>query len=551
MAAHIVTGTMVHPHYYYRSKQLDHLGLVAGMCDELRIPAMIDRLIPQDEEKRTVSIGQAVKAIVLNGLGFANRALYLTSLFFRDKPVERLIGAGIEAEHLNDDVLGRALDAIYEYDPNLLYQQLAAAVVKYLGLSCRFGHMDSTGFHTDGEYNSNQAPEEGVIHITKGYSRDHRPDLNQVVLQMICERQAGLPLMMQALSGNNSDKESFREMVVNFTEQMRVDFGIEYLIADSALYTAETLSSMSTLLWISRVPETLNLACDVIDVVAPGLMHDPTQGAFRRIEVEYGGVKQRWVIVFSPEAYQRARKTVDKQCRKQSSAETKAFAQLCKQDFACEADARKALEAFEKSLKMTFVNDAQIDAVPRYKGKGRPAKGRKPDSYVYHIAGGLASMLQERTRKLERKSCFILATNQLNCEALSDEDLIAAYKDQQKVERGFRFLKDPMFMASTLFLKSPKRIMALMMVMTLSLMVYAALEHRIRETLEAHNETFPNQKGELVSNPTARWVFQFFSGIHVLIIDAAQELVLNLSEHQAALLKLLGERYEALYSGSG
>ena len=73
-------------------------------------------------------------------------------------------------------------------------------------------------------------------------------------------------------------------MVVNFTEQMRADFGIEYLIADSALYTAETLSSMSTLLWISRVPETLNLACDIIDVVAPGLMRDPTQMAFCRFE---------------------------------------------------------------------------------------------------------------------------------------------------------------------------------------------------------------------------------------------------------------------------
>ena len=89
---------------------------------------------------------------------------------------------------------------------------------------------------------------------------------------------------------------------------------------------------------------------------------------------------------------------------------------------------------------MTFVNDAQVAVVPRYQGKGRPAKGRKPDAYVYRIEGGVASMLQERARRLERKSCFILATNQLNCEALSDEDLpstgsghrIAAYKDQQK-----------------------------------------------------------------------------------------------------------------------
>ncbi len=76
------------------------------------------------------------------------------------------------------------------------------------------------------------------------------------------------------LSTSNSDKESFRETVGNFTEQMRADFGIEYLIADSALYTAETLSSMNTLLWISRVPETLNLACDVIDVAVP----EPVEG---------------------------------------------------------------------------------------------------------------------------------------------------------------------------------------------------------------------------------------------------------------------------------
>jgi len=120
--------------------------------------------------------------MVLNGLGFANRALYLIPLFFRDKPVARLIGEGIEAEHLNDDVLGRTLDAIYGYGPDILYPQMAAHAVKHLGLLCRFGHLDSTGFHTDGQYNSGEEPEDGVIHITKGYSRDHRPDLNQVVL---------------------------------------------------------------------------------------------------------------------------------------------------------------------------------------------------------------------------------------------------------------------------------------------------------------------------------------------------------------------------------
>jgi transposase len=95
--------------------------------------------------------------------------------------VARLIGEGIEAEHLNDDMLGRALDAIYGYGPDILYPQVAAQAVKHLGLLCRFENDDSTGIHTDGQYNSGEEPENGVIHITKGYSRDHRPDLNQVV----------------------------------------------------------------------------------------------------------------------------------------------------------------------------------------------------------------------------------------------------------------------------------------------------------------------------------------------------------------------------------
>lgn len=546
----MITNTQASSHAY-SSKFLDHLGLVAGMFDELGLGELIDQLIPQDMEKRNVSIGQAVKAMVLNGLGFANRTLYLTPKFFQDKPVARLIGEGIEAHHLNDDVLGRALDKIFDCDPSKLYPLLAARAVHRLSLSCRFGHLDSTSLHVDGQYTSDGTEEEGVIRLVKGYSRDHRPDLNQVVLQLICERQAGIPLLMKPLSGNNNDKEGFRETIKAHISQLKGDFGLEYVIADSALYTAETLGELNGIRWISRVPETLNLTCDVIHAVAPDLMRNPEQTVFRSVGTIYGDVKQRWVVVFSPEAYQRAQKSVDKKFLKKSTEELKNFETLCKQDFACESDARNALTALEKKLKTTSVEDARIVAIPRYKGKGRPAQGRKPDFYAHRIEGGLASLPQERKRLLERKSCFILATNQLDCDQLSDEDLIAAYKDQQKVERGFRFLKDPLFMASTLYLESPQRIMALMMVMTLCLLVYAALEHRIRGTLRAHSETFPDQKDKPINNPTARWVFQFFAGIHLLTIGATQELVLNMNEHQARLLQLLGQGYEKLYSGSG
>ena len=90
-----------------------------------------------------------------------------------------MIGEGVLAEHLNDDVLGRALDAIYASGVTETYSQISVQAVKQLGLDCRIGHLDSTRFHTEGKYNSkNIELEKGVIRITKAYSRDHRPDFN-------------------------------------------------------------------------------------------------------------------------------------------------------------------------------------------------------------------------------------------------------------------------------------------------------------------------------------------------------------------------------------
>jgi len=91
--------------------------------------------------------------------------------------------------------------------------------------------------------------------------------------------------------------------------------------------------------------------------------------------------------------------------------------------------------------------------------------------------------------------------------------MTADYKNQQKVERGFRFLKDPMFLASSVFLKCPKQIMASTMVMTICLLIYAALEHRMRKSLAESDSSFPDQTGKMISNPTIRWVFQYFGNL--------------------------------------
>lgn len=119
------------------------------------------------------------------------------------------------------------------------------------------------------------------------------------------------------------------------------------------------------------------------------------------------------------------------------------------------------------------------------------------------------------THAIEKKSCFVLGTNASD-EQLSDKAMLYRYKEQSTVERGFRFLKDPLFFVSSLFIKKPSRIEALLMVMLLSLLVYSIAERRIRNTMKRQNKTIPNQINQPTKTPTLRWIFQCFEGIHIV-----------------------------------
>lgn len=88
-----------------------------------------------------------------------------------------------------------------------------------------------------------------------------------------------------------------------------------------------------------------------------------------------------------------------------------------------------------------------------------------------------------------------MATNALDNHQLSNDQLLIEYKAQQSTERGFRFLKDPLFFTSSVFLKSPKRISALAMVMGLSLLVYSLGQRALRLALAQVQQTIPNQLG--------------------------------------------------------
>ena len=232
---------------------------------------------------------------------------------------------------------------------------------------------------------------------------------------------------------------------------------------------------------------------------------------------------------------------------KESTSSLKSFKKLTRERYACKRDATKSLSKWLKKQSYTDVEDIEIIAHAVYKQSGRPKKEQKPDSYEYQITAQVYSLLTQREASLQEKGMFMLATNDCSG-ALTMEKMLTLYKSQQSVEKGFRFLKSPDFLTSSLYLKKPERIEALLMIMTCCLMVYAALEHKIRSELGAQSEYFPDLKYKPSQNPTARWVFLCFQGLHELTISQEQKLVVNLKERNRVIIDCLGPIYQKIYT---
>ena len=531
----------------YSSKDLDHLGIVAAMCDEIDLVNTIDRLIPPDP-RAVLTTGECIKLMVINGLGFTSRPLYLEAQFYEGKPIERLLGRQCESAEISDDRLGRALDRCYDEGCDHLFASIALKAAMKYNVEQTFRHLDTTSMQVDGEY---VLDDQKIPLVTFGHSKDHRPDLKQFMISLICSQDGDVPLLAQTIAGNTSDKAHFKETLLNLKSQIEQESERHYFVADSALYTADTLKEISGFAkWITRVPERINAAHQLIHEYAAKDLKEMAAGYFG-IEVcsIYGDVPQRWLLIYSEQAYAREKKTLERKIKKELEIQKKEMKALASQEFDCECDARQALNGLERKLKYHRIGEIQITHKKLKSGRGRPKKTDLP-IIKYKIIAELTADESKIAHDLEGKGKFIIATNELDEKALSADNLLKNYKGQQAVERGFRFLKDPLFMTSSVFLKNDTRITALGMVMCLCLLVYTLAQRYVRQRLMELSSSIPNQLGKSTQRPTMRWIFQIFEGVHVLIhrtIEGIKEIILNLSPIRRHILQILGPPFEKIY----
>jgi len=526
-------------------KRIDHLGIVAGTIRDLGLVELANELLGQDEQEILAS-GEAVAGMMLNGLGFLTKPLMLTPQFFEYKALDILIKPGITHEHFNRHKLSRVLDRISAYGCDKFFNTIALTVCQKQNIDMRFAHCDTTSYSLSGEYDVDTDTE--PIHITYGHSKDRRADLKQVVQELITTG-SGIPFFTKTWDGNASDSVILQTRA----ETMMKEFcksNERYLVADAKLYSSKSAPNLNMLHFITRVPRVLKQEQELVNRALNSEASWQVVDSNYKLQVFssdcYDIKRQRWIVVYSQHAYKRARKALLRSIETEAKAINKDLHRLQAQRFGCEADARKKLTHSGKKWKYHKVSEVTMTPSKRYAKPGRPT-GKDSTIQEWQIKAKIAVNQEIIDRKLAHKSCFTLATN---IASLAPYEILKGYKGQDKVEKGFAFLKSPTFFASSLFLKKSSRIEALLIIMVLSLLIYSLAQLRLRQQLEALHETIPNQIKKPTAHPTMRWVFELFDGINYVIITANNEIhhiIEGMNDLKQKVIELMGGHTQKIY----
>ena len=488
--------------------------------------------------------------MILNGLGFVSSPLYMFSEFFKDKPCEHLIGEGVKAEYLNDYKLGRVMDKLFIKGLTEIFLAISMNVKEQFGISSKSSHLDSSSLHVHGEYNNSlpnvivdinseniiQPPQ--AIEITYGYSRDHRPDLKQFIIELISSGDGDIPMFFEAASGNKADSSNFPKIFSKYKEKIKDNDDL--MVADAALYNAKNINLLSGMKWLCRVPLTIRMAKELVSkLLTSDFIPSSLPGYYYcSRKVNYGGIEQRWLIVESSERKKSDLRQLEKRISKSKINALNQLKKLMNSKFKSQQEAISMVDNFNKKLKYHQINNVEYLEVK--------SKDKKDPTYFYQVNASLSENINAIKIAYNSAGRFILATNVLDEKHLGNDEMLGEYKAQQSCERGFGFIKDPLFFADSIFLKSPERIQAMAMIMGLCLLVYTLAQREIRKALSASKSTIKNQLGKAINNPTMRLIFQRFQSIHLVKFNS-EISISNWTAEREYILELLPERCRYYY----
>lgn len=531
------------------------LPIVAAYAERVGLVETIDS---QLNCKMEVSPGRVVLAMILDALS-GRSPLFRMKQFFADKEIELLLGVDIPVAKLKDHTLGRVLERMADVGTNKILGAVVLGVMKSFDLDLSHVHHDTTSHTVYGDYLLYEREDhDQPFVITNGFSKAHRPDLKQIVHSLLCVDH-GIPIYSRLVDGNESDKTINKNLIPEMVQRMR-GLGREdfIFVADSSAVTEENLKRIDDwdngFLFVSRLPMTYNECRYAItravearewDEIGPISAEPATKNrkpaSYRAYEttVFLHGIIYRAVVVHSDAHDERRQKKVTKEIEREAKDLLKVKKELEKIQYACLPDARAAAERIGPRVFHEIT--ARTEDRPVYQ-RGRPmadgSRTVKEMRYGLKIEFQLHDPAVQKAR--EEAGCFVLLSNTLSegSGSIPAKELLSIYKDQHVVESNFAFLKDPVFVNS-LFLKCPRRIEALGLVLILALLIWRLMERTMRRNLSRNNAKVEGWNNRETSRPTSFMMTTMFGGIFVVRSRRGRRLSKPLNPVQLKYLTIL------------
>jgi transposase len=502
--------------------------------------------------------GEAVLAMVLDTLS-GRTPLYRLKEFLSEKDTELLLGTAIDAQQFSDYNLGRVLDKIYDTGAQSIFSQLSQNAINRFSINSNNVHFDTTSISVYGDYVLSGEP----FKITHGHSKDHRPDLKQFLISMLCVDR-NIPIMGTPKDGNASDKTVNNELLTNISKHMAkhgLAPGAFVYVADSAFVTGDNLKKAETenTRFLSRLPATfkecsraIEQAVTADDWIELGVLAKtkPSQkrpaAVYKAHEttVDLYDRSYRAIVVHSSAHDKRRHKRIDRMLAKKRKDLDALCKKILSETYYCEADAEVAGNKLHAATAGSYHKiDCRIEKVAKY-SRGRPVKGkpRTPVGYEYQLHFDITVDEQQVQPLRIEAGCFVLISNLTSLtdrDNFSSRELLRLYKDQDGIERNFSFLKDPVIVNS-IFLKTTQRIEVLGLVLLISLLIWRLIELCMRRYIEDTGKKITGWKSKPTDKPTAFMMTTKFLSILVLKLEDKRQLTRPLNAVQLEYLKALG-----------
>lgn len=483
------------------SRRVGALPVINHFLVRIGLDALLGRYLPGDDARYRLAPAAAVRLVVIN-LALGREPLYgLGGWAARFDPAPLGLAPG-EVESLNDDRVGRALERLFDADRASLLTELLLGVVAEFGIDTAELHNDSTSISVSGVYaEASGTPRGGkpTPVITFGHSKDHRPDLKQLVFILTVAADGAVPIAYRLADGNTTDDPTHVptwDCLVTLLG--RADF---LYVADSKLCSREAMGHIAagggrfvTVLPRSRGEDRWFrdwAQTHQPDWTEAARASGARDGEPDQVYATFGAPlpsAEGYRIIWVHSSAKAARDATARQARIEAGAaaidtlEARLAGPKCrlKTRVAVEDEATALLADSGAARWVGYTVGETLEETYRQERRGRPGANTR---YRRHTRTRFSISWDTRLDVLAYDAatdgCFPLITNDT---ALSDADVLAGYRYQPHLERRHHLLKSVQ-QAAPVLLRSPARIEALFCCQFLALLLSALIEREIRTAM--------------------------------------------------------------------